>query len=43
MDKYHLLHGLVMFMNMRFCEDKSKVIMVINHGHVGGGKGFLIV
>jgi hypothetical protein len=27
---------------MRFCEDKSKVKMIINHGHVGGGRGFLL-
>jgi hypothetical protein len=39
MDQYHPPHGLVMFTNMRFCEDRSKVKMIINHGHVGGGKG----
>lgn len=42
MDQYHPPHGLVMFTNMRFCEDRSKVKMIINHGHVGKGRGLLL-
>ncbi len=35
MNNSHPTHGLITFINGRFCEHNQQAIMIINHEHVG--------